>query len=145
MFRRTDIIMIAGAVAMAGYTYAIKSDTKQKRQTLAAVQEEIASEENAIQILRADWSLLTSPQRIQSLVGVYADQLNLTPADARREVAIEDIPMRPAPVVPEMDIDQLLARIASSNPDAMTTGSIGETPFVRPILSEEEINEVIEE
>ena len=132
MFRRTDIILIAGAIAMAAYTYSVKTETKGLRHELAAVNDEIAKEENAIRILRADWSLLTSPQRIQTLVGVYAGQLDLEPGDPKRSIAIADIPMRPAPVEPELDIDTLLARISSGTTDPMMTGSVVEMPFATP-------------
>lgn len=124
MFRTADLVLIAATLGVVAYTYAVKSDTKQMHRELANVQEQIKSEEQSIAILRADWSLLTNPQRIQSLVEVYADQLDLTEGNAKRFVAIEDIPMRPAPVAPELNIDDLLARIAANDDAAIATGSI---------------------
>lgn len=127
MFRTADLVLIAATLGVVAYTYAVKSDTKSIRSELANVQEQIKSEEQSIAILRADWSLLTNPQRIQSLVEVYADQLDLTEGGAKRFIAIDDIPMRPAPVVPELDIDDLLARIAAQDDPAIATGSISNT------------------
>ena len=124
MFRKTDIAMIVVALGVVGYTYTTKSETKDLRAELADVQSAILEEEHAIAILRADWSLLTSPQRVQSLVTVFADQLDLVPNDPSRFVALEDIPMRPQQSEPEVDIDTLLARIAGGEDAAITTGSI---------------------
>jgi hypothetical protein len=144
MFRRTDIAMIAAMIAVVTYTYSVKTGTKEVAEQLAAIQRETESEINAIDLLNADWEVLTAPKRIQSLVNVYQGDLNLVATDAHRIIAIADIPMRPAAAEPETSIDDILAQYGEADA-ALTTGSIGEiikeaAPNVEPT-----IDDVIEE
>lgn len=146
MFRRTDIAMIAAMIAVVTYTYSVKTGTKEVAEQLAAIQRETESEINAIDLLNADWEVLTAPKRIQSLVNVYQADLKLVPADAHRLIAISDIPMRPAAPEPETSIDDILAQYGDGDA-ALTTGSIGDVinankPNAEPAPS---INDVIEE
>jgi hypothetical protein len=144
MFRRTDIAMIAAMIAVVTYTYSVKTGTKEVAEQLAAIQRETESEINAIDLLNADWEVLTAPKRIQSLVNVYQGDLNLVATDAHRIIAIADIPMRPMAAEPETSIDDILAQYGEADA-ALTTGSIGEiikeaAPNVEPT-----IDDVIEE
>lgn len=124
MFRKVDLVMIAATLGVIAYTYTVKSQTKDLKSELLSLQDEVREEEHAIAILRADRSLLTSPQRVQSLVEVFSGELELVPIDIRRYVAIADIPMRPEKVEPEIDIDTLLSRIAGGEDAAIITGSV---------------------
>jgi hypothetical protein len=125
MFRRTDIAMIAAMIAVVTYTYSVKTGTKEVAEQLAAIQRETESEINAIDLLNADWEVLTAPKRIQSLVNVYQADLNLVPTEAHRLIAISDIPMRPIIAEPETSIDDILAQYGEGDA-ALTTGSIGD-------------------
>jgi hypothetical protein len=146
MFRRTDIAMIAVMIAVVTYTYSVKTGTKEVAEQLAAIQRETESEINAIDLLNADWEVLTAPKRIQSLVDVYEADLNLVPTDAHRLIAISDIPMRPVVAEPETSIDEILAQFGE--PDTgLTTGSVSQpentvAPAAEPAPS---IDDVIEE
>jgi hypothetical protein len=125
MFRRTDIAMIAAMIAVVTYTYSVKTGTKKVAEQLAAINRETESEINAIDLLNADWEVLTAPKRIQSLVNVYQADLNLVATDAHRLIAITDIPMRPVIAEPETSIDEILAQFGEADA-ALTTGSIGD-------------------
>lgn len=125
MFRWTDIVMIAAMIAVVTYTYSVKTGTKHVVQQLAAIERETESEINAIDLLNADWEVLTAPKRIQSLVNVYQSDLNLVPTNAHRLIAITAIPMRPVVAEPETNIDDILAQYGQSE-DPLTTGSIGD-------------------
>ena len=150
MFRRTDIAMIAAMIAVVTYTYSVKTGTKEVAEQLAAIQRETESEINAIDLLNADWEVLTAPKRIQSLVDVYQGDLNLVPTEAHRLIAINDIPMRPIVAAPETSIDDILAQYGDADA-SLSTGSIGDVikadkPKAKPPQdAEPEINEIIEE
>jgi hypothetical protein len=146
MFRRTDIAMIAAMIAVVTYTYSVKTGTKEVAEQLAAINRETESEINAIDLLNADWEVLTAPKRIQSLVNVYQADLNLVPTDAHRLIAISDIPMRPVVAEPETSIDDILAQYGDGDA-ALTTGGIGETVKADKPTAETAptIDEVIEE
>jgi hypothetical protein len=124
MFRRTDIAMIALMIGVVTYTYSVKTGTKEIVEQLAAIQRETESEINAIDLLNADWEVLSAPKRIQSLVNVYQDDLKLVPTDAHRMIAIADIPLRPAAAETETSIDDILAQYGDAD-SSLTTGSIG--------------------
>jgi hypothetical protein len=144
MFRRTDIAMIAAMIAVVTYTYSVKTGTKEVAEQLAAIQRETESEINAIDLLNADWEVLTAPKRIQSLVNVYQGDLNLVPTDAHRIIAIADIPMRPVAAEPETSIDDILAQYGEADA-ALTTGGIGEIIKEAAPKAEPTIDDVIEE
>jgi hypothetical protein len=127
MFRRTDLIMIAAMIGVVTYTYTVKNNTKHSAAELAKLQRQVAAELNAIDVLHADWSVLTSPARIQDLVAVHSGQLGLEPLQPKRFVALSDIPMRPEPA-PVADIDDILARFGDGT-DGLTTGSVGAPVF----------------
>jgi hypothetical protein len=105
------------------YTYTVKNGTKHAAQELSALQRQVEAELNAIDVLDADWSVLTAPGRIQDLVTVHNGQLALEPLDSKRIVALGDIPMRPEPV-PEASIDDILAQFGDVDA-GLTTGSVG--------------------
>ncbi|MGL4405480.1 MAG: cell division protein FtsL [Notoacmeibacter sp.] len=141
MFRRTDIAMIAAMIAVVGYTYSVKTGTKEVAEQLAAINRETEAEINAIDLLNADWEVLTAPKRIQSLVTIYQSDLNLVPIDAKRLIAINDIPMRPDVPAPETSIDDILAQFGDADL-GLTTGSIKKpTPKAAP---EPTIEDVLE-
>lgn len=143
MFRRTDIAMIAAMIAVVTYTYSVKTGTKEVAGQLAAIQRETESEINAIDLLNADWAVLTAPARIQSLVNVYQGDLNLVPTDAHRIIAISDIPMRPVAAEPETSIDEILAQFGDADA-SLTTGSIGGGAVAEPPQDGLTINDLIE-
>ncbi|HYH36915.1 MAG TPA: hypothetical protein VD860_01725 [Azospirillum sp.] len=92
-----------GLAGAAGAVLFQTSYTVQNREEqLASLNRKIVAEQEAIQILKAEWSYLNDPSRLETLARTH---LSLRPTDARQFVASADlIPMRPAPapVVPEI-------------------------------------------
>lgn len=97
MLRSFDILMIVALIAGAAWTFKIKSDSEAALQRTAVLQRQIELEREAIDLLRADWSLLTSPERLQKLVDRYRDELQLEPATAGHIGQAREIPLRGAP------------------------------------------------
>ena len=94
MFRTSDIILIAVMVSAAAMTYAIKRDAEEQAARVRKLQVQIHTEEDTINLLKADWSLLTQPARLQKLVERYQAQLGLEPVDPRQIVQLQDLPMK---------------------------------------------------
>ena len=121
MFRTTDIVLIAVMVSAAAFTYQTKHDAEDELRALRRLESQIRFEEETADLLRADWSLLTQPVRLQTLVAAYQAELNLQPIDARQITDPGDIPM------PVVDLDApanaLPGGLASGGTDATTTGS----------------------
>jgi hypothetical protein len=95
MFRSTDILMIAVMVSAAAFTYKTKHDAERRYEALARIRAEIRHEADTITLLRADWSLLTQPARLQRLAEVYKSELRLQPVESHQIVEIGDLPTVP--------------------------------------------------
>ena len=95
MFRTSDIVLFAVMVSAAAYTYKTKHDAESVLSEVARLQDQIRFEEDTISILKADWSLLTQPSRLQKLADIYRDELHLEVVGARQIVGIDDVPARP--------------------------------------------------
>ena len=119
MFRTSDIILIAVMVSAAAITYTIKRDAEEQQAVVRKLQAQIHTEEDTINLLKADWSLLTQPSRLQKLVEKYQGQLGLEPTDPRRIVQIKDLPMK------SLTIEELTGgAMAADAKDATVTGAV---------------------
>ena len=68
MIRLLNLLAIAGLVASAVYAYSIKYDTLYQAGQVSKVQTALHKERQAIAVLRAEWQLLTRPDRLQAAV-----------------------------------------------------------------------------
>lgn len=94
MFRTTDIIMVTIMVSAAAFTYKIKNDTDKMRSEIARIEKKISTEKDSMNLLKADWSLLTQPSRLQRLVNAYGDELDLQPVTAEQVADFNELPER---------------------------------------------------
>ncbi len=122
MFRTSDIVLIAVMVAAAAMTYSIKRDAEVQLDAVRKLQVQIRTEEDTIDLLKADWSLLTQPSRLQKLVERYHDQLGLEPVDPRQFAGLEGLPPRPLTIEDITSADA--AGEADELLDATTTGAV---------------------
>jgi hypothetical protein len=68
-----------------------------------------------VSLLRAEWSLLNQPTRVQELVSRHADELKLAPLDPKQIVRFEQLPPRPSGPAP--DDEAALSAILEGTPD----------------------------
>ena len=120
MFRTSDIVLFAVMVSAAAYTYKIKHEAENRLEVVRKLEAQIRLEEDTIDLLKADWSLLTQPSRLQKLTEIYQGELNLQHTSPRQIVGIEDVPIKP--VVVDEDAGDGMA--ANATKDKTTTGSI---------------------
>jgi len=92
MFRTLDVIMIGALIAAASWTFKVKYDSEAAHERISKLEKRLEIEKEAIDILNADWSLLTSPDRLEKLVERYHDQLQLAPVDPEMIGTLNDIP-----------------------------------------------------
>lgn len=104
-------LMVAGAVV----TYAMKDSAGTAADRVHKLRADIAAEQEAITILKAEWSVLDQPARLQELVARYGSVLKLQPLEVRQLATIADVPDKP-PVPPEAGIDDV--RTSSIRPHA---------------------------
>lgn len=122
MFRTSDIVLIAVMVSAAAMTYKIKREAEEQRAQVYHLQAQIRTEEDTIDLLKADWSLLTQPARLQKLTELYQAQLDLEPVDAHQYVTLDAIPVRPV-TIEELTADGA-AGMADAAPDRTITGAV---------------------
>jgi cell division protein FtsL len=95
VFRTSDIVLIAVMVSAAALTYKTKREAEEQLAAVQKIEAQIRYEEDTIDLLKADWSLLTQPSRLQKLAEVYKSQLELEPVNARQIVGLDDLPAKP--------------------------------------------------
>ncbi|MBN9221231.1 MAG: hypothetical protein J0I79_25060 [Mesorhizobium sp.] len=94
MFRTSDIVLIAVMVSAAALTYKIKREAEDQLAAVQKIHTQIRYEEETIDLLKADWSLLTQPSRLQKLAELYKAQLALEPVSGRQIVGFGDLPAK---------------------------------------------------
>jgi hypothetical protein len=124
VLRTFDIILIGLMIAAASVTYKIKHDAEKQMNQVTKLERMISDETDTIDLLKADWSLLTQPNRLQKLVEIYHGQLDLQLVEANQIISINELP-QPKPVVFDSVADIITEASARNlKPDATLTGSI---------------------
>lgn len=100
MIRLLNICVIVALVAAASYVYKIKFESTRKAEQVARLRLDIRREHDAIADLRAQWSKLDNPSRIQELSQRH---LTLRMIDSHQFDPLDHLPERPADPVPNSD------------------------------------------
>jgi cell division protein FtsL len=126
MMRILNILVIGVLVAAAAYVYKIKFESTRQAERLAKLRMEIRLEQDAIASLRAEWSKLDTPARIQDLAKRHLTTLK--PIDPRQIDTLRGLPER-IDLVPPDAADPIGSLL--ENPeviDVPTTSSISAAP-----------------
>ena len=124
--RLLNIIVIAALILAASIVYKIKFDSTLQAERVGKLAGELRRERNAIATLRAEWSRLDTPGRIQGLADRH---LALRPIVPTQFDTLDRLPERPPAIVPPPNSDPIGAMIAPVAPD--TTGSLGKPKAAR--------------
>jgi cell division protein FtsL len=117
--RLLHLVVVAALVCAAAYVYKVKFDSTLQAERVAKLRTEIRRERDAIASLRAEWSQLDNPIRIQ---GLAQRHLTLKPVEATQFDSFDRLPDRPADAVaPDLN-DPIGAMIDLSAPE-LPTGS----------------------
>ncbi|TCN29830.1 hypothetical protein [Sinorhizobium americanum] len=100
MLRTLDIVLIVIMTGAATVTYTIKHQAENKLEQVRRLDAAIKLEEDTIDLLKADWALLTQPNRLERLVGAFAADLQLVPTPSTQLARPEELPMLKADVPP---------------------------------------------
>ncbi|MDI6027994.1 hypothetical protein QBK99_17530 [Corticibacterium sp. UT-5YL-CI-8] len=122
MFRTTDIVLIAVMVSAAAFTYKTKHEAENRLDTIRKIQAQIRYEEDTIDLLNADWSLLTQPARLQKLTETFQEDLKLQVTQPQQIVGFGDIPEKPVEL-PEGSDEKVVSN-GHQTKDKVVTGSI---------------------
>ena len=125
--RLLNLLVIGALILAASFVYKIKFDSTLRAERVGKLASEVRRERNAIATLRAEWSRLDSPMRIQGLAQRHL--LALRPIVATQFDSLDRLPERPPAIVPPPSTDPIGAMIAPVLPD--TTGSVLAPPAQR--------------
>jgi cell division protein FtsL len=103
VLRFVNICLVLGLVALAYVIYQVKYEARALDAEIASLGKEIDTERDAIAVLRAEWSLLNRPERIERLAQKF---LKLAPAKPAQLLTLD--------TVSDRDFDRSLAEIAAS-------------------------------
>lgn len=119
MFRASDIVLIAVMLSAAAVTYRIKDRAEGEVTHIAKLRQQIRLEKDQLDVLKADWSLMTQPARLQRLAERYNEQLQLAPVEASQIAVITNLPI-------DMEVpgDDPIGAIASNGRDSTITGAV---------------------
>jgi cell division protein FtsL len=121
MLRLLHMVVLAGLFLAAADVYKIKYESTLQAEKVAKLRGEIRREQDAIANLRAEWSKLDSPDRIQDLARRH---LTLKSAEVTSYDPFDKLPDRPIPIVPPGTADPVGALIEIfADPEAVT-GSV---------------------
>lgn len=93
MLRTFDIVLIGVMTAAAAVTYTIKHRAELKLDEVRRLETGIKLEKDTIDLLKADWALLTQPNRLQRLINVYGEELKLQPTLSTSLARPNELPM----------------------------------------------------
>jgi hypothetical protein len=126
VFRTSDIVLIAVMVSAAAFTYNTKRKVEDQLAEVHRIEAKIKFEQDSIDLLKADWSLLTQPSRLQKLAEIYQGELQLEPVDASQIGSLDDLPSKPVGI-PDFSTQRLGGMADNADPkakDHTTTGAI---------------------
>jgi cell division protein FtsL len=115
MMRILNMLVIAALVTAAAYVYKIKFDSTRQAERIAKLRMEIRQEQDSIANLRAEWSKLDTPARIQELAKRHLTSLKAI--DPRQFDALRNLPERPPDLVPPDAADPIGSLL--ENPDVI--------------------------
>lgn len=118
MFKTANFLFVGLVLMVATATYVVKYGSEIEYNNIARLEREIQTEKEAIDILKANWSLLTSPSRIQMLSERYNEELRLDIIRSNQVITIDEIPLKPVGI-----------------PDSQNAGLQDEGPGVSDVIT----------
>jgi hypothetical protein len=109
MIRWLQVVSVIAAAGAAVFVFQIKYQAEAVAEQAADLQRTLDQERETVSLLKAEWSLLIQPARVQELVERHADRLALTPLQPGQITKLENLPMRPKG--PEPDDEAALSAI----------------------------------
>jgi len=90
MIRFINLLLVVAVIGLSVGLYDIKYRTESADRLAGRIEVQIAAEQDAIRVLRAEWSYLNQPERLQELAARYTE---LKPLTAKQIGEFEDVPM----------------------------------------------------
>jgi hypothetical protein len=122
--RIIHLLVIGALIFAAAYVYRIKMESTVRTERVLRLHADIREQRDAIATLRAEWTKLDAPLRLQGLVERH---LPLKPITATQYDQLKNLPERPPNFVKPGDPDPIRAMIDTIDSPAVT-GSVPTPP-----------------
>ena len=121
VWRFLHVVVLAALVLAAADVYKIKYESTLQAEKVSKLRADVRREQDAIANLRAEWSKLDRPDRLQVLAQRH---LTLKPLEARQFDALDRLPARPVELVPPGTADPIGALVEIFADTEALTGSL---------------------
>lgn len=119
--RIVHLFVICALVFAAAYVYRIKMESTARTEKVLRLRAQIRDERDAIATLRAEWSRLEAPLRLQGLVERHLD---IKPLEASQYDSLKSLPERPPGFA--RTPDPIGSMLEAADPHSIT-GSVPQT------------------
>lgn len=100
MGRLLNMTLMAAMAFGTLYVYNIKHQAGIHTKEITALNQEIQREKERISLLKAEWSVLTQPARLQALVARFKTSFDLQAMAVYQHVAMDSLPDKPVDLTP---------------------------------------------
>lgn len=130
MIRPTSLILLALSAAAGGALFHVSFEVSGLEDRLARLNRQITADREAIHVLRAEWSFLNQPGRIEELSRRYLD---LVPLTGEQFVSPDAVPVRLGETEPDFErAGAPVSRIVPVATGPADTGPIEAGPVAAP-------------
>ena len=120
--RIIHLLVVGMLIFAAAYVYRIKMESTSRVERVQRLNAEIREQRDAIAILRAEWTRLDAPLRLQ---GLAERHLGLKPITAQQYDQLRNLPERPPNFTRDPDpIGSMLNIIEATGDARIVTGSV---------------------
>jgi hypothetical protein len=99
MTRWLQVVSVLAVTASAAFVFQVKYRSEAVAERVADLQRAVDEEQEAISLLKAEWSYLIQPSRVQDLIERHQARFELVPLSPEQIGTFADLPIR-RPVVP---------------------------------------------
>lgn len=104
MIRRATVLSFAFALAAGTALFVVKHEVQKLEEELGRISRATLADQEAVHVLKAEWSYLNEPSRLQRLAEKH---LHLKPLTAQRMVELDSLPWKHEPVLADnRDVDK---------------------------------------
>jgi hypothetical protein len=122
MKRSAALILFALSIVAGGVLFSVAFEVSALEDRLIVLNQEITSDRDAIHVLRAEWSYLNQPERLEGLSRRYLD---LQPLEGSQFSEIAALPVRPTPALSPADA-------TPAEPETLVASAPNATPRLKP-------------
>jgi hypothetical protein len=127
--RIIHLLVIGALVFAAAYVYRIKMESTERTERVLRLRAEIREQRDAIAVLRAEWTKLDAPLRLQ---GLAERHLTLKPLNATQYDSLKNLPERPPSLVKPGESDPIGAMLQTIEATADAPAVTGSLPAQAP-------------